>query len=548
MKEKIEWLDRYFNVTPDIVYFIDMEGCLQFWNAALAKLCGLSADKMKGRACIEFVCDEDKPVVMADVQKVFANGSHANIYHFIRYDGVLIPYHCNGNVTFNEDGVPDGFIGLGRDISESTRAEDALREIQQNYQSIFQNSPIGIFRALPEGRFLTVNPAFAFMLGYASPNELIEHFTDIKTQLYVDQNKHNEVITAILPDAEWQHTEAAFFRKDGTTINVSIKSHNVLNANGTTAYREGFVDDITERKQSEIALLESEEKYRGLFENAGDLAYGTDLKGNFTALSASLLKVTGYYRSELINAPISTILTPDNLALARQMTSAKLDENMPVTRYELEITDKTGKQIPLELVSTLTYKSGVPIGVQGIGRDITERRALERELVRQATVDLLTGLSNRRQFLELAEQELARTRRYNKLLSVLMLDLDNFKSINDTFGHQFGDNVLVKVGEICRKTLREVDIVGRIGGEEFAILLPESDTKQAIEVAERLRLDIANAVIPLDRGINFNFTASIGIATLTATETTIDKLLNLADKALYEAKHKGRNTVCATHE
>jgi PAS domain S-box-containing protein len=158
----------------------------------------------------------------------------------------------------------------------------------------------------------------------------------------------------------------------------------------------GTIQDITERKQAEIALHESEEKYRGLFENAGDLAYGTDLNGVFSAVSESLLKVTGYNRNELINSSIAKILTPDNLALARQMTSAKLDSNMPVTRYELEITDKSGKQIPLELVSTLTYMNGVPIGVQGLGRDISERK--RGELALQESIR------------KLEEKELAKTR------------------------------------------------------------------------------------------------------------------------------------------
>lgn len=396
MKKKSEWLESYFNITPDIAYFIDMEGRLQHWNASLEQLCGCTPDNMQGRACIEFVSEKDRSVVVDDIKKVFANGSYANIYHFIGRDGTLIPFHCNASVTYNEFGTPDGFAGIGRNISEQKRVEQDLRESQNKFHTIFQSSPVGIFHSLPEGRFLTANPALAKMLGYESPDELISLVTNINTQLYCDPNKRVEIVATMSKNDAWSHAECDFFRKDGSVILVSIKSRKVSSSDGTPAYFEGFIDNITERRQSEIALYESEEKYRGLFENAGDLAYGTDLNGNFTALSASLLQVTGYSRDELINAPISKILSPDNLKLARQMTAAKLDSNLPVTRYELEITDKTGKQIPLELVTTLTYKNGVPIGVQGLGRDISERKRFE--LAQQESIK------------KLEEKELAKTR------------------------------------------------------------------------------------------------------------------------------------------
>ena len=128
---------------------------------------------------------------------------------------------------------------------------------------------------------------------------------------------------------------------------------------------------------------------------------------------------------------------------------------------------------------------------------------------------------------------------------MLRLDLDEFKAINDSYGHQAGDTALHRVGQVCRSRLREVDVIGRIGGEEFAILLPETDSARATEVAERLRQDIADAVIPLADGRELHITASIGVATLTAKDADVDRLLGLADKAMYEAKRSGRDRVCA---
>ncbi|MDD2344464.1 MAG: GGDEF domain-containing protein, partial [Tolumonas sp.] len=153
---------------------------------------------------------------------------------------------------------------------------------------------------------------------------------------------------------------------------------------------------------------------------------------------------------------------------------------------------------------------------------------------------------NRGHFMQQAEHELTRVVRYGGELSIFMLDVDHFKKINDTYGHKVGDIVLQKLATVCQDTLRVVDIIGRVGGEEFAILLPETNEEEAIRVAERLREAIADAKVPLGNGLPLSVTVSIGIASLTSKDDNIDVLLNLADKALYAAKHAGRNRVSVT--
>ncbi len=175
--------------------------------------------------------------------------------------------------------------------------------------------------------------------------------------------------------------------------------------------------------------------------------------------------------------------------------------------------------------------------------NITVRKNAEHELERLAQTDVLTGLANRRHFMFLAEQELSRTTRYGGDLSVLMADIDYFKKVNDTYGHQSGDLVLKKFGDLCREAFRNIDVVGRIGGEEFAVILPETGSTQAIEAAERLRSIVDTARVPLDKGMPLHFTISIGVTSMEATDTNLDTLLGIADKALYAAKHGGRNQV-----
>jgi diguanylate cyclase (GGDEF)-like protein len=151
--------------------------------------------------------------------------------------------------------------------------------------------------------------------------------------------------------------------------------------------------------------------------------------------------------------------------------------------------------------------------------------------------------------MEQGELELRRAIRYDNSLSIFMMDVDFFKQVNDSHGHKVGDAVLKKLAEVCHQTMRDVDIVGRVGGEEFAILLPETGIEEAAEVAERLREAIANAKVPLPAGgLPIHFTVSIGVASLSTKDDNMDLLLYLADKALYAAKSSGRNRVCISSE
>lgn len=171
-----------------------------------------------------------------------------------------------------------------------------------------------------------------------------------------------------------------------------------------------------------------------------------------------------------------------------------------------------------------------------------ENRNARNELEHRAYSDYLTGLANRRYFIEQAELELSRCDRYEGKLSLIMLDIDFFKKINDTYGHNIGDLVLQKIADISRTILRDIDIIGRIGGEEFAILLPETTLEDSVKVAERLRIEISNAAVLIEKEKEVKFTSSFGV--VFTSKSNIDDLLVKADKALYKAKNGGRNRVC----
>jgi len=183
-------------------------------------------------------------------------------------------------------------------------------------------------------------------------------------------------------------------------------------------------------------------------------------------------------------------------------------------------------------------------GLCGISTDITEHELLKEQLEQLANHDYLTDLYNRRYFLEQGKHELIRAQRHSTPLSLLMLDIDHFKSINDTYGHKAGDIALQQLSNFLRHTLRTIDILGRLGGEEFGVLLPETTLHQAIEIAERLRTLIAASPLELGNGTPPQYyTVSIGVTALNDKATDLESMLSKADRALYQAKRGGRNKV-----
>jgi diguanylate cyclase (GGDEF)-like protein/PAS domain S-box-containing protein len=299
-------------------------------------------------------------------------------------------------------------------------------------------------------------------------------------------------------------------------------------------YIVAIARDITERKAAERDLRLS----RFSLEKSADSIFWVREDGGFDYVNPAACRNLGYSMVELKAMGVPDI-DPDFTPEIWPLHWRDLKNNVHML-IQSRHRRKDGTMFPVELSLDYIHFEGEEYNVAQ-ARDISERVAVEEELKRLAHTDGLTGLYNRRAFIEGLEQEIARQKRYGKSLTVIMVDLDHFKKINDAHGHAGGDDVLRHFADVLRQTIRETDIPGRLGGEEFAVLLPETDAEQAAQLARRFGQAIRSATVRTESG-NISFTASIGISRLVPDDTP-DSLLARADQALYRAKEGGRDRV-----
>lgn len=299
---------------------------------------------------------------------------------------------------------------------------------------------------------------------------------------------------------------------------------------------------------SALALERSEKLFRSTYDSAAIGMALLNLDGRFIKANQALCSIIGYTEEELCQKTFAEITHPDDLEENRSLIRELVAGACVNYQMEKRYFHKDGRIIWILLTGSATHDSRNEVLYFVVQiQDINEQKALQEKLKTQAFQDYLTGLPNRRHFMEQAAIELARVARYGGALSLLMVDIDNFKKVNDTYGHQTGDRVLQKLGEVSKAILRDVDLIGRIGGEEFAILLPETDGEKAREAAERLRVAIAHESLILEMGVPLQFTVSIGVATIADHAINLDTFLARADTALYRAKTTGRNKISLAH-
>ena len=297
--------------------------------------------------------------------------------------------------------------------------------------------------------------------------------------------------------------------------------------------------DMTHQNEIQEQLRESEHHFRRLFESMQDVYYRTDTQGVVQHVGPGVRRVLGYEPHEIEGHTAESYYPQSK---DRDAFKAAIMAHGEVSDFPGQMVRKDGTVIDISISSHALFDhNGAFAGVEGLYRDVTQRKNLERELQRLATPDVLTGMANRRSFLEVAEATFQRARESHAPLTVLMLDLDHFKTINDRFGHLEGDRVLAEFAQATKHQLRASDTVGRLGGEEFGLLLPHTLPAEGADIATRILEAIRALELTDSNGQHYGVTTSMGLGTLSPGDRSLHDLLDRADQALYLAKRRGRN-------
>lgn len=277
--------------------------------------------------------------------------------------------------------------------------------------------------------------------------------------------------------------------------------------------------------------------------------YLIDGQAQICSWNIGAAQITGLAEREVLGRPWERLYTPaDRAARVPGSTLEFVRRHGHFHGEQTRLRADGGALVCDVTLERVRADDGRLIGYLEIVQDITERKQREEALYRQATRDALTGVFNRGHFTALGEQELERARRFSEPLSIALLDIDHFKSINDTYGHEIGDQAIIALARTCQANVRNIDTIGRLGGEEFAILFPRAALSAAHEMSNRLRLAIAQTRMPLPPGSErprLSYTVSIGVAALSPQVADLKELLRNADATLYRSKREGRNRVTA---
>jgi diguanylate cyclase (GGDEF)-like protein/PAS domain S-box-containing protein len=426
------------------------------------------------------------------------------------------------------------------DATGRKRAEEALKESEERIRTAFEDAPIGVALVDLDGHRFRANRALCEMLG-CSEQDLLG--TDYLEYVHPeDREISTEHFRRTLEEGAGTYTlERRYVHADGHTVWNLTSVSLIRDSKGQPSYFVCFHQDITEHKRAEKALQESEQRFRNSFRDAaiGMALVGTD--GRWLQVNRALCRIVGYPEEELLEKTFQEIAHPEDLDAdlghVRRMLAGETETYQMEKRY----LHKEGHVIWILLSVSLVVhdEDGEPLYFIAQIQDMTDRKRMEEQLRHQAFHDQLTDLPNRHLFMDGLERALRRTRRRRRgrKVAVLYLDLDDFKVVNDTLGHEAGDLLLVMAGERLRWCLRPEDTLARFGGDEFAVLLEEVEApSDAAKVAERIGERFREPFVL--EGREFVIKPSIGIAVGTARQKTAEELLRDADTAMYQAKER----------
>ena len=474
-----------------------------------------------------------------------------------------LEYPCHGptqrrwfvaRVSRIEGSRPARIVITHDDVSALKRTQETLRENEALLSDLTASVPGAVFRLAADDtgslRLLYLSAGVQPLLGVHADEVLHDVGLWWACILPEDRPAHDASLRqAVAGAAVWEHVYRV--RVAGAEAEKWIRVHTGPPRRAQAALIfTGVLTDISLRMRAETALRASEETYRTLFETVAQGVVYQDTAGRITAANPAAQRILGLTLAQLQGLdsmdPRWRATREDGSPFpgSEHPAMEALRTGLPVKDVVMGI-DVPGRETAWILISAMPLiKQGVVEGVYASFEDISQRVLLGRELQHQAHTDDLTGVHNRRSLLEHLGHEFERVRRHPALhCCLLALDLDHFKAVNDQWGHATGDAVLVHVARQMQKSVRTLDRVGRTGGEEFVVLLPDTNLQEAARLGERLRERMASTPLQQD-GHSIVVTVSLGLSNISPLDASADLALRRADAALYEAKEAGRNRLC----
>ena len=538
----------------------DTDGIITIFNTGAQRLLGYTAAEVVGERRLDAFHDPVelqawlRPLATADgqVPGVFealsarAEGqTYSRQWTLLRKDGQRRQVRLSISRMDGANGERIGYVGMAIDITEILQARAEARLAAEKFAGAFTSAALGMALVSLEGRWLDVNDALCRILGYTREELLqvdfqrLTHPADLQTDLALVQD-------LLAGRRTHYHLEKRYLGREGNTIWARLSVSLVRNERGEPLHFVSQIQDVSAQRSSEQRLFESEQRSRITLDAVADLVLSVALDGHIEYANAAAVRMlAGDGALSLAGHIVQDVLslTTEYAPQSQLDVSVLLDPESNAVDLHADLLLQMGTAVvPVDLTRAwLRDDEGQVRGAVWVLRDDTQQRAREREARHLAEMDPLTELGNRRGFEVHLQQAITRVERTGQAASLMYIDLDRFKPVNDTFGHLAGDAVLWAVASVLRHGVRDSDVVARLGGDEFAVILSGCSPRRAARIGGELLHTLANLSIPWDQH-QLRIGASIGIAPLAAG-MSVDQAVAAADAQCYRAKAMGRNNV-----
>ena len=524
----------------DGYYEVDLAGKYTFFNDSMCRIYGYSREEFMGISYRQYTDQETAKEVFQAYNRVYRTGEPGRGFdhEITRKDGTKGYIEASISLLRDSSGKPIGFRGIVRDITERKKAEEALRQSEEKYRTILRNIEEGYYEVDLAGSLTFFNDSMCRILGYPK-----EELMGMNNRQYTDQENAKRLFQAFhkvyTTGEPGKGFDNELIRKDGTKRYVEASISLKKDSSGRPVGFRGIVRDITERKRFEKVLQQERETFFSILQKEPYGALLIDSDETFLYVNPEFTAITGYTIKDVPNGREwfrKAYPDPEYRHKTIAMWKEDLTPRKGVDRV-WSVVCKDGEVKEIEFKLTFLDDGRVIVMLS----DVTERKRTEEELAYKATHDLLTGLPNRMLFKDRFSVAIAQAQRFHKKLAVIFLDLDRFKEVNDTLGHDAGDRLLYAVGNRLIDLVRKTDTVARLGGDEFLLLLANIDQVEDVITISQTVQDVLRQPFMVN-GQEVSISTSIGIAIYPDDGADADTLVTRADKAMYDAKQRGHDT------